>query len=244
MRWRAFFVEPLEAWRKAMGFDRIVLLGHSMGGHLSVSYALRYPEHVERLILASSAGLSQKPDASEEHPPRLAVRALAALSSRGLHPMMLAWMSARCLLFRRFMIRKFFNMFRSASWLPHDLLVEYHYQSWTCGYISGGHWLSAAMDLEGGARRPVSEHLGKLRVPHVTLIFGTDDYNLQHAPHAVSLLRKAHVQCQILTVQDGGHTMQVSNPLGFAEAVSMSGSCCAEGRVFGREALLKEFGGA
>jgi abhydrolase domain-containing protein 5 len=37
-------VEAIEAWRKEMGLEKFILLGHSMGGFLSASYALKYPE--------------------------------------------------------------------------------------------------------------------------------------------------------------------------------------------------------
>lgn len=37
-------VEAIEAWRKEMNLERFVLLGHSMGGFISASYALKYPE--------------------------------------------------------------------------------------------------------------------------------------------------------------------------------------------------------
>jgi len=53
----AFFVESLEAWRRANNIDRMNLLGHSMGGYLSVAYAERYPQHVDRLILLSPVGV-------------------------------------------------------------------------------------------------------------------------------------------------------------------------------------------
>lgn len=42
-------VEAIEAWRKEMNLDRFVLLGHSMGGFISASYALKYPERVAHL---------------------------------------------------------------------------------------------------------------------------------------------------------------------------------------------------
>jgi abhydrolase domain-containing protein 5 len=36
-------VEVLEGWRKAVGLEKFILLGHSMGGYLSAAYALKYP---------------------------------------------------------------------------------------------------------------------------------------------------------------------------------------------------------
>eukprot|EP00747_Dinoflagellata_sp_TGD_P170355 gnl/TRDRNA2_/TRDRNA2_201685_c0_seq1.p1 gnl/TRDRNA2_/TRDRNA2_201685_c0~~gnl/TRDRNA2_/TRDRNA2_201685_c0_seq1.p1 ORF type:complete len:378 (+),score=49.27 gnl/TRDRNA2_/TRDRNA2_201685_c0_seq1:72-1136(+) len=241
-----FFVEPLEAWRKAMGFERMVLLGHSMGGHLVVCYSLRYPDRVERLILASSAGLTQRPEGLEERlaaapiGQRLGVRLLTGLWSVGLHPMMVIWLSAR-MPFRRFMLWRFFNMFRPASWLPRELLVEYHYQSWTCDRISGGHWVNAANGPDGFLRRDIRDHIGKLRVPRVSLIFGTDDPNLRNATTAKRFLQQAGVLVDVLLVEDGGHTMHVSNPIGFAEAVDATRTRNTDGATFGHEPLRKEF---
>ena len=47
-------VEDLEGLRKAMGFDKINVLGHSYGGVVAQAYAIKYPESVGHLILANS----------------------------------------------------------------------------------------------------------------------------------------------------------------------------------------------
>ena len=36
------FVESVEDWRKGMKLDKFVLLGHSLGGFIATSYAIRY----------------------------------------------------------------------------------------------------------------------------------------------------------------------------------------------------------
>lgn len=46
-------VDDVEALRRALGADRIDLLGHSAGGSLTVRYAERYPERVRSLVLAT-----------------------------------------------------------------------------------------------------------------------------------------------------------------------------------------------
>lgn len=46
-------IDDLEAVRAALGIDRITLLGVSYGTKVALAYALRYPTHVERLVLDS-----------------------------------------------------------------------------------------------------------------------------------------------------------------------------------------------
>lgn len=48
---RDAFVADLEGFRAALGLDRFVLVGHSMGGLNSVSYTNAYPQHVRALVL-------------------------------------------------------------------------------------------------------------------------------------------------------------------------------------------------
>lgn len=47
-------IEDLEGLRKAMGFDKINILGHSYGGVVAQGYAIKYPENVLHLIIANS----------------------------------------------------------------------------------------------------------------------------------------------------------------------------------------------
>lgn len=61
----SFFISSLEDWRQKMGLEKIVLVGHSLGGYLSLAYALRYPSRVERLILVSPVGIPNAPPEEE-----------------------------------------------------------------------------------------------------------------------------------------------------------------------------------
>lgn len=62
--------KPLDLWAQAdlivslmdqVGVKRAVLCGHSMGGEVAMRVALRYPERVRGLVLASSAGYVHRP---------------------------------------------------------------------------------------------------------------------------------------------------------------------------------------
>jgi len=47
-------IEDLEGLRKAMGFSKINILGHSYGGVVAQGYAIKYPENVSHLTIANS----------------------------------------------------------------------------------------------------------------------------------------------------------------------------------------------
>lgn len=53
------YVEFLSAFLDALGIERADLMGHSMGGMLSVAMAARYPDRIRRLVLVDSAGLPE-----------------------------------------------------------------------------------------------------------------------------------------------------------------------------------------
>lgn len=58
----SFFIQSLEKWRAAAGIDKMILLGHSMGGYISAAYALQYPERVQHLIMVCPAGVGRRPE--------------------------------------------------------------------------------------------------------------------------------------------------------------------------------------
>jgi proline iminopeptidase len=47
-------VEDIEALRKALNLDKLVVLGHSYGGLVAQAYAVKYPASVKKLILSDS----------------------------------------------------------------------------------------------------------------------------------------------------------------------------------------------
>ncbi len=47
-------IDSMEAIRKALDAPRLILIGHSWGGYVAMTYALRYPANVEAMILVDS----------------------------------------------------------------------------------------------------------------------------------------------------------------------------------------------
>lgn len=52
-----FFITALDKWRETMGLEKVILMGHSMGGYLAATYALQHPERVQHLVLVCPAGV-------------------------------------------------------------------------------------------------------------------------------------------------------------------------------------------
>lgn len=49
-----FFVRVIESFRRALGLDRLTLVGHSLGGAVAGAYALAYRARVERVALVGA----------------------------------------------------------------------------------------------------------------------------------------------------------------------------------------------
>lgn len=72
-----WFIDALEEWRVQKKIDRFTLLGHSLGGYMAVAYALKYPGHLNKLILASPVGIPEDPYAVNADMPNPADSTLA-----------------------------------------------------------------------------------------------------------------------------------------------------------------------
>ena len=64
-----WFIDALEEWRIQKKIDRFTLLGHSLGGYMAVAYALKYPGHLNKLVLASPVGIPEDPYATNAEMP-------------------------------------------------------------------------------------------------------------------------------------------------------------------------------
>jgi len=51
----------IERIRRICGVDKLILVGHSFGGFMAALYAAEFPEHVEKMVLVSPAGVLTMP---------------------------------------------------------------------------------------------------------------------------------------------------------------------------------------
>lgn len=54
------FVEDLETLRRRLGYEKIILVGHSWGGLLAMHYAIQHQEHLHALVLLNSMPATSK----------------------------------------------------------------------------------------------------------------------------------------------------------------------------------------
>ncbi|KAK9813732.1 hypothetical protein WJX73_005841 [Symbiochloris irregularis] len=57
-----FFLTALAKWQEDQGLNKVILLGHSLGGYLAAQYTLQHPERVQHLVLVSPAGMVKQPE--------------------------------------------------------------------------------------------------------------------------------------------------------------------------------------
>lgn len=58
--------DDIEALRKYLGLGKVMMLGHSFGGMVAQTYALKYPDSLTKLVLAATTPSSQFWDEAEE----------------------------------------------------------------------------------------------------------------------------------------------------------------------------------
>ncbi len=55
----SFFASQVKRLADALGIKKLIYVGHSMGGQIGITFALKYPEYLEKLVLADPAGFEE-----------------------------------------------------------------------------------------------------------------------------------------------------------------------------------------
>ncbi|WFD25529.1 hypothetical protein MNAN1_000489 [Malassezia nana] len=213
-----FFVESLEQWRAKMQLERMVLVGHSLGGYLSVAYALQYPERVARLVLVSPAGipegsLSQDQVSARFNP--LLVRTLRYLWDHNVSPFGLLRMT----LGLGPMLMGSYTRRRFGALDDHEMHMLHAYcHGIFTARASSEHCLSDLLAPGAYARRPMVHRMAPLRMP-ISFFYGDRDWMDEEGGRmAQRLLSQAgHRQVNVSIVPNAGHHVYLDHVAAFNE---------------------------
>ncbi|KAL2458028.1 1-acylglycerol-3-phosphate O-acyltransferase [Forsythia ovata] len=219
----AWFIDSFEEWRKAKNLSNFILLGHSFGGYVAAKYALKYPEHIQHLVLVGSAGFSSETEHMSERLTRFRSTWKGAIMNhlwesnftpqkivRGLGPLgpdlVRRYTSAR------------FGAYANGDVLTEEesrLLTDYVYHT-LAAKASGELCLKYIFSFGAFARMPLLHSASEWKVP-TTFIYGFQDWmNYQGAQEARKQMK---VPCELIRVPQAGHFVFIDNPAAFHSAV-------------------------
>lgn len=240
-----FFLDSFEDWRDTVGLKKFTLIGHSLGGYLAALYALKHPERVTKLILASPVGLPEnnfrfQGSFSSQSSADLDVSERVAVTGHILPPWLFNLWKANYTpqwLVRALgpMGRRFVTGYIESRmpYLPPDEareLSDYMYHI-TVDKGSGEYALNSILAPGAWAREPLHSRLASISMPTyfictmiVVLLFsyvlvdGESDWmDHEHAEAAASHMR---VPTKIIRISNAGHQLYLDNPEEFNRIVA------------------------
>ncbi|XP_023315836.1 protein ABHD4 isoform X1 [Trichogramma pretiosum] len=198
-------VRSVESWRRETQLDKFVLLGHSMGGFLAASYAIKHPEHVKHLILADPWGFPEKPsEVVQKRNIPLWVKAIAYVV-QPLNPLWAVrfagpfgqWLIETT---RPDIIRKFSPILKEEP----SLISQYIHQC-NAQTPSGESAFHAMMQGFGWAKNPMIKRIDQIdsSVP-ITFIYGSRSWIDNTSGEAIKQIRSnSYVNIQV--INGAGH---------------------------------------
>ncbi|XP_063225915.1 (Lyso)-N-acylphosphatidylethanolamine lipase isoform X2 [Bacillus rossius redtenbacheri] len=192
-------VQSVDEWRREMNLDKVILLGHSMGGFLAASYALHYPDRVKHLVLADPWGFPERPADLNTRMP-LWVRGIVyvvQLSSKPLWPVRAAgplgqWLIGKA---RPDLVKKFTPFLEDAD----DLIPKYIFHC-NAQNPTGEMAFYSMMSGLGWAKNPIVNRIDTLSedIP-ITLLYGSRSWVDSSASETIRALRpNSYINIQIL----------------------------------------------
>jgi cardiolipin-specific phospholipase len=233
-----FFIHPFQQWMESSVIgqrdEKVVLVGHSLGGYLAARYALRYPEHLSRLVLASPVGFPAKPEnalSGSQLPTSL--RVIDAMWSSNITPQQLVRLFGAT---RGRANTQRVLQARMPQLQPSKvkLLSDYLYHI-TVADPSGEFAMNSllepvvAPDVMGVfAREPLQESLIGLDTSHglrsVKVLFGDHDWMRPNEPSARQTLKmlkeSAGIETSVDILPNAGHHLYMETPSEFVRHIT------------------------
>ena len=201
-----WYADVVYAWLQALDIDRAIVVGHSMGGQISMTLALKHPEQVERLVLSAPAGIET--------------------FSRGAADWMRSyWHEARALETTEAELRATFTtvVFNRPDEGVERLLEERVRMGKTETFQ--GTSVAVARSIRGMLDHPVAHRLSELDVPTL-LVYGSDDrmipnpvFNGGSTRGVAEAGARALPDAQLALIPGAGHTVHHDAPEQFNRLV-------------------------
>ncbi len=199
------FADAVDQLAKQLGLSKVNLLGHSMGGQISIILALQKPVWLEKLILAAPAGFETF-NAQEEQ----------ALLQFGSAEAFAAQTEAQ--------IRMAYamNFYEQPAWVEEMIedrlmaIAEPNFQTY-CAVRAAG--------VEGMLANPVADRLKEIQYPTL-VIFGEEDKLIPNTylhpdltVQKVAEVGNTIPEVTIKTLPMAGHMLQVDQPAAFSNLI-------------------------
>ncbi|TYZ69381.1 hypothetical protein PybrP1_010240 [[Pythium] brassicae (nom. inval.)] len=206
----SIFVNGIEEWRKEVQLEKFFLCGHSMGAMFASSYAVRFPDQVEHLVLVSPAGVGALPPPS---PQSLFIRFFRFLWNLRLTPMsVIRYAGPLGPALLRFIAAARVSVMPESSCIkrgliPVETLAEYWYHNWA---LKSSGEIAMHTHLHPGvfARKPLSKMLtpATIKIPITFMYGGGPDWMDSVAENFAG-----HQRVQVLKVPLAGHQVFMDN---------------------------------
>ncbi len=239
-----FFVESLEAWRKEHKIERMILGGHSMGGYVSIAYAEKYPQHVDKLVLLSPVGIPDDKTGGEKEfeerkkdmsmSTRFMIGVASSLWNYGVTPS--SFIRSMPESRGRRMVSNYVENRLPAITCPDERnhLTEYLYTNAILPG-SGEDCLNKILKPFAFPKKPALHRIPYLGVKNVYFIYGQNDWmDVKGGLEAQRICRKLKEDgkenvpdVQVMGVKNSGHLLMLENWREFNNAIILA---CGEGR--------------
>jgi pimeloyl-ACP methyl ester carboxylesterase len=203
-------VRDLEAITAALGIDRLVLVGHSLGGRISTLFAARHPERMAGLVLVDAGpdldarGISRI-SLEVERSSELTFASLADCRSALAHAYPAAGRAAIARMARHGMRRREDGRYQRKT----D--PAYH-------AARGELTAAAAEALERKTSKELWEALGGILCPVLVVRGAASD--VLDPDTADRMVEEVLANARLAVVPRASHSVMIDNPAGFSEAVS------------------------
>eukprot|EP00300_Choanocystis_sp_HF-7_P042198 c8970_g1_i1.p1 GENE.c8970_g1_i1~~c8970_g1_i1.p1 ORF type:complete len:426 (-),score=-31.23 c8970_g1_i1:68-1345(-) len=214
-----FFISAFEEWRENVGLknEKIVLMGHSLGGYLAAAYTLKHPSKVKVLMMVSPVGLPEAPQVNTRTLPfffRLAWFLWGFnLTPQGFIRFVGPKGPSLC---STYVNRRMEHLLESerkdlSSYLYHTMVDS----------GSGEYALNTILQPGAYARNPLINRLPGLQVP-VSFSYGDHDWMDKKTVYHLSKNNLFKVHHDIVIVPNAGHHLYLDNADDFNDMVSTS----------------------